>query len=194
MTTPTPEALAQVARIRAQHSEGHSTTLPNGPHPECDVCDLLSALTAQARGYVKQETHNAAVRTIEEQAQEIADLERALLSRMEQVNRIEREIERLKRDVGMGTMMLSRIHAGLGMEKFVKEQGGASVQDVLTRVREIVDATWEAAAKIADRITVLMGERDDATGAYPNDDTLGAVACGVNIAAEIRAAAQQETP
>ena len=47
--TPTPEALAQVARIRAQHSEGHRTTLPHGPHPECDVCDLLSALAEQAR-------------------------------------------------------------------------------------------------------------------------------------------------
>jgi len=48
---------------------------------------------------------------------------------------------------------------------------------------------WEEAARIADGIARLYAEKDTSGGPWPMDETLGAVACAVNIAAEIRARA-----
>ena len=65
--TPTPSAVATAERI-----------LAGTPHAGIDYPELRHriafALTAQAQGHVKQETHNAAVRTIATQAGEIERL------------------------------------------------------------------------------------------------------------------------
>jgi hypothetical protein len=46
----------------------------------------------------------------------------------------------------------------------------------------------EEAARIADRIGRLYGERDESPTPLPTEATCGAIACAVNIAAEVRAA------
>ena len=59
----------------------------------------------------------------------------------------------------------------------------------LASIASIQAAVWEQAAQIADRIARLYAETDESPTGYPTTETCAAVACAVNIAAEIRAAA-----
>jgi hypothetical protein len=51
--------------------------------------------------------------------------------------------------------------------------------------------TWEAAAQIAETIGQRYAEQDASGTRYPAAETCAAVACAVNIAAAIRAAAER---
>ena len=161
--TPTPEALAQ--KIEALMAKIRHNCVHASHWVICSVCVRI-ALT--------------------EQAQESA-ADRVRLGLV--AEKLKDEID--NRQAEAATTLLTHIYQEdwdyFAARPTLMDAIGAHVRLAFV---EQAQATWEAAAKIADRITVLMGERDDATGAYPNDDTLGAVACGVNIAAEIRAAAQ----
>lgn len=55
------------------------------------------------------------------------------------------------------------------------------------------DAIWEEAAKIADQIGRQYAAHDLSKTDYPDAETCAAVACAVNIAAALRAAAKGET-
>jgi hypothetical protein len=66
--------------------------------------------------------------------------------------------------------------------------------DLLARaLQSFADAreavTWEAAATMADDIARLYAEQDESPTWDPTGETCAAVACAVNIAAEIRARA-----